>query len=68
MTAEERMKISKECPLWEMTMDGAICSKKRYINNEGKASALPKKGYVKGCGCLLYYKTKNPNSHCVAGL
>lgn len=68
MTADERLKICESCPLWEVTDYGPVCSKKKYINSEQKTSYLPKKGYVKGCGCKLFYKTKNPNEHCIIGL
>ena len=68
MTAEERMEICRNCPLYEITSSGPRCNPAKYINSEGKTSWLPKKGYVKGCNCLLTHKTQNPNAHCVAGL
>jgi len=68
MTAEERMKICKECPLYEVQSSGPVCNKSKYINKDKQTSFLPKAGYVKGCGCKLIYKTANPKSHCVVGL
>jgi hypothetical protein len=68
MTADERLKICENCPLWEVTDYGPVCSKKKYINSEQKTSLLKKDGYVKGCGCKLLFKTKNPKEHCIVGL
>lgn len=51
-----------------MTDEGPICSKKKYMNSEQKTSLLPKSGYVRGCGCRLLLKTKNPKESCIVGL
>ena len=33
-----------------------------------KTSYLPKKGYVRGCSCVVEYKARNSEAKCVAGL
>lgn len=65
---KQRLEICKACPLWEETSYGPICSNRKWINKEGKVSYLPKKDYVKGCGCKLLFKTKNSNLHCIVNL
>lgn len=66
--SEKRLAICKQCPLYKEGEYGPTCNKNLYINKEQKTSWLPKSGYVKGCGCKLNFKTKNPNAHCIIKL
>ncbi len=66
--SEKRLEICKKCPLWSETSTGPVCNNGKFINKNGEWSYFPKSGYVKGCGCKLNYKTKNPNAHCIIGL
>lgn len=65
MNSAEKLNICKQCPLWKETENGPICDPGKWINSDGKLSLFPRKGYTKGCGCLLNRKTLDPNSHCV---
>lgn len=68
MTADERMEICKNCKLYLEKTSGAVCNSFLYINKQGEVSLVKKDGYKQGCGCLLQYKTHNPESHCIIGL
>lgn len=60
---EKRTNICKKCPICDL--DKWVCSAKLYLNVEtNDVSTSPKSGYIKGCGCLLSMKIKNPNKHC----
>lgn len=68
---ESRIEICKKCPLYKLEYKkGPVCNNALYINISDKktTSILPKKGYIKGCGCKLQYKAKNSNLHCIIGL
>ena len=62
---EEREKICKKCPICDL--DNWICNAKLYLNPEtNDVSVIQKKGYIKGCGCILKFKIPNSNKHCPA--
>lgn len=62
---QERINICKKCPICDL--DNWVCNGKLYLNPEtNEVSISPKEGYIKGCGCAILYKTKNPNKHCPA--
>lgn len=63
--SEKRMEICRACPLFEIDGEFSICCNTKYINKDEEWSYIKKKGYVRGCGCKLEYKTKNPMAHCV---
>ena len=67
---EERLKICSTCPLFKKQWDGNHrCDGQKYLDpTTMKTSYLPKKGWIRGCGCICEVKCKNPNIHCVAGL
>lgn len=53
---ESRMEICKKCPLYKVDdVYGPVCDKSKYISSIDKTSVsfLPKKDYIKGCGCKL---------------
>ena len=61
-----RLEICRKCPICDTV--NWICNSKLYLNTEtNDVSTRPKKKYIKGCGCLLLQKTKNPNAKCPAG-
>ena len=65
---EERLSICKTCVLYRNTFDGIRCDSTKYANEDGtKSSYLPKKGWVKGCGCNMSIGCANPSKHCVLG-
>ena len=67
--AEKRMNICKQCPLYKESSYGPVCNSSKFISPDGKDwSWLNKKGYIRGCGCRLNNKTKNPNSKCIVNL
>lgn len=62
----DRLSICKKCPICDTNK--WICNSKLYLNPEtNDVSVKPKTGYIKGCGCLLQVKTKNPNAKCPTG-
>ena len=62
---EERLEICLHCPICDI--DNLVCQAGLYLNPiTNDISTGPKEGYIKGCGCLLKNKTKNPNKHCPA--
>lgn len=62
---EERNAICRKCPICDL--DNWVCNAKLYLNPEtNDVSVTPKKGYVKGCGCLLLWKIQGANKHCPA--
>lgn len=62
---ENRYNICKMCPICDL--DNGICNSKLYLNPEtDEISISPKKGYIKGCGCLLSKKIPNKQKHCPA--
>ena len=67
---ESRIEICKKCPLYKLdSKRGPVCNNALYINISDKktTSILPKKGYIKGCGCHLKWKIANRKSKCPAG-
>ena len=66
LNIKEREQICKECPIYEPYK--GICNPKLYLNPDtGDVSTTPKNGYIRGCGCMISYKLKNPNNHCTVG-
>lgn len=62
---KDRLEICKKCPICDL--DNMICKPNLYLNPEtNEASVVPMKGFIKGCGCALLFKTKNLNKHCPA--
>lgn len=49
------------------TSAGPKCDNQKWLNPEtNESSVFFKDGWIKGCGCLLKYKTTNENNHCPA--
>lgn len=66
--ANKRLNICYKCPLYKKDVLGERCNSQRYINPDtDEWSYFPKKGYIKGCNCIVTLKAKNPKGHCVAG-
>lgn len=64
--AEYRMSICQRCPVYS-TKYGGLCNNKLWFNPEtNDVSTSSKIGYIRGCGCLLESKVKNPDAVCVA--
>lgn len=66
---DERKSICEKCPLYKIDkLHGPICDSNKHISPDGtKWSWFRKDGYVRGCGCHLSDKWKNPKSKCVIG-
>lgn len=65
--AEKRMGICEECAIIKYTVVGPKCDGQKWLNPEtNEGSVFFKDGWIKGCGCLLRYKTANENNHCPA--
>lgn len=65
---ESRMEICKKCPLFKETeLYGPVCNGSKYLNKYDKTSVsnFPRKDYIRGCGCKLKFKCKNPKVHCI---
>ena len=61
----DRLDICKKCPICDT--NNWVCKATLYLNPEtNDVSTYAKAGYIKGCGCALLIKTKNPNKHCPA--
>jgi hypothetical protein len=59
-----RKEICKKCLIYSRE---GLCNNKLYLNPETNDVAVePAEGYVRGCGCVIDVKTKNPTSHCPA--
>ena len=64
---KERMAICNSCPLFTEASYGKICNQNLYINPKtDEFSTYFKEGYIKGCGCRLDAKTRDPGSLCPA--
>ena len=62
-----RQEICNHCPI-HLAKEN-VCDAYSYLNPKTmEKSNKPKKGFIKGCGCLLSWKIKNINSKCIAGL
>ena len=62
--SQERMKICKECPLYNVSKDK--CDGSRGINTKtGEIVKYPGKDVVMGCGCYLNKKTRVMSAKCV---
>ena len=63
---EERLQICKECPIYSSIR--GICNSALWLNPKTEeVSETPKNGYIRGCGCNIFFKTKSRSSHCIAG-
>ena len=61
----ERADICRKCPICDLS--NWMCNASLYLNPEtNEVSHSSKPGFIKGCGCNLSYKIKNPNKHCPA--
>lgn len=69
MTSEERIKICEKCKMVKMDPTyGPVCDSSKWMNpRTGEISRIPKSGWIRGCGCKLRWRSKNPGAHCVAG-
>lgn len=66
---EERMYICKRCPLFKETKTGPICNNGLILNpitNDHRPAMEKIPGYIKGCGCRLEAKTRDPKASCPA--
>jgi len=65
--AKERMAICEKCAIIKHTDLGPKCDGLKWLNSTtNEASFFAKPGWIKGCGCMLRYKTANLNNHCPA--
>ncbi len=63
---DKRLDICESCPLF--VSDTGVCNPGLWMNpNSMETSHKAKAGYVKGCGCLITRKIRQPNSHCHLG-
>lgn len=66
LNIEDRKRICEECPIYNPNKH--VCNPKLWLNPDNNdISTFPKPGYIKGCGCQILIKTKNPHAHCIAG-
>lgn len=65
--AEKRLEICRNCVLSTILDTGLKCDSNKWINknNFEEWSYLPKENFVRGCGCLLHFRSRNPEKHCV---
>nr|DAT90374.1 MAG TPA: hypothetical protein [Caudoviricetes sp.] len=62
-----RIQICKKCPLYSPDF-GGYCNSKLWLNpRTNQISDIEMLGWIRGCGCRLEAKTRNPNNHCNAG-
>ena len=62
----KRTKICRACPICDL--ENEVCNAHLYLNPKNNdVSTTSKKGYLKGCGCVLKFKINNKNSHCPCG-
>lgn len=62
--SESRMKICKECPLYNSEKD-TCDSKKCWDTEEDKLVDYPGKTVICGCGCYCKKKSRVPSAKCV---
>ena len=61
---DERLAICRKCPIF----NNGKCNSNLWLNPDtDEVSTYAKIGYIRGCGCILNVKTKNPHNHCIAG-
>lgn len=66
-TAQERLAICGKCPLF--IRDSEVCNPGKWMNpTTREVSTRSKTGFIKGCGCLISRKARQPGSHCHLGL
>lgn len=61
--SESRMKICRECPLYNEETDRCD-SKKCYNKETGEVTSVPGKLTICGCGCYLHKKSRVPLAKC----
>lgn len=66
---EKRIKICKDCKLYKKDgVFGPECNSKLFLNpTTDDISYIPRKGYYKGCGCILRSKTRVIDTQCPLG-
>ena len=65
---EKRLEICKNCPIMRMTEFGMKCDDRKWISPDGKQGSFFKKiGWIRGCGCYINSKARNPNNKCICG-
>lgn len=63
---DERREICERCPIYSPTR--AICNPNLWLNPDtNEVSSKAKPGFIKGCGCAVKIKMRNPQNHCIAG-
>lgn len=66
LSIEQRLEICKKCPIY--SVNRGICNPKLYLNPDtGDVTTSQKPGYIRGCGCNVFFKAKNRTNHCNAG-
>ena len=64
LSIEGRLAICRKCPLYSNDR----CNSKLWLNPDtNEVSTYARPGFVRGCNCVMKFKAKNPNNHCVAG-
>lgn len=63
---KERIEICKKCKLFKKHPTfGMVCNSKLYLNpTTDEISKTSKKGFKKGCGCILSSKTRVAGAKC----
>ncbi|MBP5694223.1 MAG: hypothetical protein J6X03_02060 [Bacilli bacterium] len=66
--SERRLAICRKCLLSRKSWDGSIrCDSSKFMSPDGtQVSYLPKKDWIRGCGCNITVASSNPNKECVA--
>lgn len=65
-SVSDRLHICMDCPLYVKDME--VCNPNLYLNPAtNETSRKYKKGFVRGCGCLITAKVKHKTSHCHLG-
>jgi len=69
MKYDERMAICEACPLLkEDPTWGPVCNSALFLNVQtNETSRLSHDGWIRGCGCHLKIKCRQPNAKCIAG-
>lgn len=62
-----RAKICEDCPIYS-SKNGGTCNSNLWIDPKTEdVSFKEKSGYVRGCGCILKFKWKDPIGKCIIG-